>query len=138
MNESRWSPEWIIQAGKELTTALFGGYIIWYTLDMAAKIFALAGDPAKMSSAKDLLLLVLGLTGVVIGYYFGRVPADARAAQAQQQANTAVARMKEVDAMAEKMSKEMREPPRDMAADDAWMKNLISLADEIHTKVYTL
>jgi ribosomal protein L29 len=37
-----------------------------------------------------------GFAGVVVGYYFGRVPADARTAQAQEQIGQAVS---EMDAM---------------------------------------
>ena len=37
-----------------------------------------------MEDAKDILLLLIGLAGVVIDYYFGRVPADARTTQAQK------------------------------------------------------
>jgi hypothetical protein len=39
---------------------------------------------------------MLGITGIVIGYYFGRVPADARATQAQEQANNATAQSEQV------------------------------------------
>jgi hypothetical protein len=37
---------------------------------------------------KDLLLYALALLGTVTGYYLGRVPAELRAQQAQQNANT--------------------------------------------------
>ena len=40
-----------------------------------------------MYDAKDVLLLLLGLAEVVVGCYFGRVPAHARASQAQEQDN---------------------------------------------------
>jgi hypothetical protein len=46
-------------------------------------------------------MLMLGLAGVVVGYYFGRVPADARAAQAQDQANAATAQTEQVNAQAQ-------------------------------------
>ena len=36
---------------------------------------------------------MLTVAGVVVGYYFGRVPADARAAQAQDQANKISAKL---------------------------------------------
>jgi hypothetical protein len=44
-----------------------------------------------MEDAKELLATMTGLSGVVIGYYFGRVPGESRASQAQQQMATAVA-----------------------------------------------
>ena len=55
----------------------------------------------KIADAKDVLLLLLGLAGVVVGYYFGRVPADARTAQAQQNADAASARAEQVSSQAE-------------------------------------
>ena len=81
----KWTPEVIIQAGKEIVTAVLGLLIVGYALYLAYLTFSYVDDPTKMSEAKDVLLLILGLAGVVIGYYFGRVPADARAVQAAYQ-----------------------------------------------------
>ena len=50
----------------------------------------LLGSADKMTQGKELLSILTGLFGVVLGYYFGRIPADARAAQAQVQAAKAV------------------------------------------------
>lgn len=51
-----------------------------------------AAEVKAMSDAfgrqKDLLLYALALLGTVTGYYLGRVPAELRAQQAQQTANT--------------------------------------------------
>jgi len=51
-----------------------------------------AADVKAMTDAfgreKDLLLYALALLGTVTGYYLGRVPAELRAQQAQQTANT--------------------------------------------------
>ena len=65
-----------IQLMKEVVTALLGVIIVGFTLVMGWKAFSYVGEQQKMSDAKDVLLLMLGLAGVVIGYYFGRVPAD--------------------------------------------------------------
>ena len=70
---------------KEGVTALLGIGIVGYTLYWTGRAFAMAGDPTRMADAKDLLTFLSGFAGVVVGYYFGRVPADARTAQAQQQ-----------------------------------------------------
>lgn len=94
--DRRWSPEQLIQLGKEIVTALIGLVVVIYTLIVARQTMGLAGDEAKIADAKDVLLLLLGLAGVVVGYYFGRVPADARAAQAQGQANEASARAEKI------------------------------------------
>jgi hypothetical protein len=96
-----------IQWFKEGVTALLGLIIVGYTLVMGWRVFSFVGDQEKMSDAKDILMLMLGLAGVVIGYYFGRVPADARATRAQQQADAASARAEqlraEVNTMADKI-----------------------------------
>jgi len=38
-----------------------------------------------MEDAKALLAVMSGLSGVVVGYYFGRVPGEAHASRAQDQ-----------------------------------------------------
>jgi hypothetical protein len=105
--ESPWTPEVIIQAFKEVITALLGLAVVGYTLILAGNTLALVGQPQKLSDAKDILTLVLGLAGVVVGYYFGRVPADARASQAQQQANEATAQAEQVSAQAQVVADEV-------------------------------
>lgn len=94
-----WTPDVIIQAFKEIVTAILGLILVGYTLYIAKKTFDFAGQQ-QITDAKDVLLLMLGLAGVVIGYYFGRVPADARATQAQEQANAATAQTEQVHAQA--------------------------------------
>ena len=93
---SQWSPDLILQAFKEIVTAVLGLMLVGWTVSLTQRTFTYVGDPAKISDAKDVLLLALGLAGVVVGYYFGRVPADMRATQAQQQANTASAHAEEM------------------------------------------
>lgn len=104
---SLWTPEVVIQAFKEVVTALLGLAVVIYTLILAGNTLALVGQPEKLSDAKDVLLLILGLAGVVVGYYFGRVPADARASQAQQQANDATAQAEQVNAQAQVIADEV-------------------------------
>lgn len=72
-----------------------------YTLYLAWSTFSYVGKQQEMTDAKDVLMLLLGLAGVVVGYYFGRVPADARATQAQEQANAATAQTEQVTAQAQ-------------------------------------
>lgn len=97
---SRWTPELVIQAFKELITAIFGVLILVFTLVLAKKTFGFVNNSEQVAQAKDILLLLLGLAGVVVGYYFGRVPADARANQAQEKADLAVSHAGQVDAAA--------------------------------------
>lgn len=111
-NTQQWTPELWLQRFKEIVTAILGIAIVVFTLILALLAFGVVNgnatlDKEKMAAAKDILLLVLGLTGVVIGYYFGRVPADARAAQAQQQANTATSQAEQISAQAQSVADEI-------------------------------
>jgi len=89
-------------------TAVLGVGIVAYTLYMTYRAFGMVGDATRMGNAKDLLTYLSGFAGVVVGYYFGRVPADARTAQAQQQIGQAVSdkeqAMGTMDAMKEKLT----------------------------------
>jgi len=107
--KSRWTPEQIIQGFKELVTALLGVLVVAYTLRLAWNTFDYAGETGKITDAKDILMLMLGLAGVVVGYYFGRVPADASAAKAQDQVNTANAQTEQVTARAQVMADEVEQ-----------------------------
>ena len=93
---------------KEIVTAVLGVGIVAYTLYMTYRAFGMVGDATRMGNAKDLLTYLSGFAGVVVGYYFGRVPADARTAQAQQQIGQAVSdkeqAMGTMDAMKEKLT----------------------------------
>ena len=108
-SSDRWTPEQIVHAFKEVLTGVLALLLVFYTLRIAQQTFALAGDQQKISDAKDVLLLMLGLAGVVIGYYFGRVPADARAAQAQQQAIAATAQVEQINAKAQQVAERIDE-----------------------------
>jgi hypothetical protein len=99
-----WTPELKLQLFKEIITALLGLVIIGFTLWFALRCFYLAGNTKKIGDAKDLLTILLGIAGVVVGYYFGRVPADARAAQASNRADTAVRQREQVKAQARGIS----------------------------------
>ena len=103
----QWTPELIIQFFKEVVTALMGLSLIAYTLYMLNSVLGLVGDANKLTSAKDLLLLLLSLTGVVLGYYFGRLPADARAAQAQQQAVSATSKTAQIGVHANQLNQQL-------------------------------
>jgi len=96
--KTTWTPEQKIQGFKELVTAILGVLVLACTLFLAGWTFYYVGDQSKITNAKDVLQILLGTAGVVIGYYFGRVPADARAAQAQEQANAATAQTEQVGA----------------------------------------
>ena len=75
---------------KEVVTAIIALLIALTTLLLVLYLVPLLGSADKMTQGKELLSILTGLFGVVLGYYFGRIPADARAAQAQVQAAKAV------------------------------------------------
>ena len=99
--KTTWTPEQKIQGFKELVTAILGVLVLVCTLFLAGWTFCYVGEQPKMTNAKDVLQILLGVAGVVIGYYFGRVPADARAVQAQEQANAATAQTEQISAQAQ-------------------------------------
>jgi hypothetical protein len=100
-----WSPEQIIQFFKEVVTSVMGLVVIGFTLYLVNSASSYVGDATKLSEAKDLLLLLFSLTGVIIGYYFGRIPADAHAAQAQKEANDATAQSRQVSSRAAEIAR---------------------------------
>jgi hypothetical protein len=102
-----WPPELEIQFFKEVFTAVLALVIIGATTVTAFRSFNMVGDATKMGDAKDLLTIMLGVAGVVLGYYFGRVPSDARAAQATNRADEAVSQREEMKTKAKNLAGEM-------------------------------
>jgi len=89
-----------LSALKEVITGLMALSILGFGLYMLASLFATGGrvpskdlDAAALKEAferqKDVLLYGLSLVGTVLGYYFGRVPAELHAQQAQRRADKA-------------------------------------------------
>jgi hypothetical protein len=74
---------------REIVTATLGIAIVGFTLAMTGLAFSMAGEGPRMQDAITVLTLLFGLAGVVVGYYFGRVPAEARAMEAHERADTA-------------------------------------------------
>jgi hypothetical protein len=110
---------------KEYVTAIVAGLLVLATICLTFYTVWQAGDNSKISQSKDILMLFLGPFGTVLGYYFGRVPADARAAQAQQGMAQAAAHVEQINAkaiqvaeQAEELTGELEKPPgvRGMAA----------------------
>jgi hypothetical protein len=74
-----------VQAIKEWITHGLALAIVGSTIFCALWSFNFLGNADQMEDAKALLAVMSGLAGVVVGYYFGRVPADAHASRAQDQ-----------------------------------------------------
>ena len=82
-----WDKRMLI--GRELMTNVLGALIVLVTLTIAIVTIFSVGNASTFAAAKDVLLFMNGLVGVVLGYYFGRVPGDARADKAEREAKTA-------------------------------------------------
>jgi hypothetical protein len=78
-----------MQDMREIVTAILGIAIVLFTLALTGLAFSMAGEGPRMRDAITVLTLLFGLAGVVVGYYFGRVPAEARAVEAQARADVA-------------------------------------------------
>ncbi|HMA36714.1 MAG TPA: hypothetical protein VKY74_19825 [Chloroflexia bacterium] len=80
-----------VQWLKETVAAILAVFVVGGTLLLAilALLVLLFRGNTDFQGAKDVLLVLSGLSGAIIGYYFGRIPGDERAAQAQQQAAAA-------------------------------------------------
>lgn len=78
-----------LATAKEAIAGCLGIAIVLATL--ATAVIALlavftVGNEKVWAAAKDILVLLIGLVGVVLGYYFGRVPGEARADKAEAEA----------------------------------------------------
>ena len=103
------SQQQVIQLVKEVVTAILGIMILVFTLVLIARTFGLIdlGDEEKLAEGKEILQILLGLAGVVLGYYFGKVPADAQAARARDEANAANERSRALTARAGDLAEEL-------------------------------
>jgi hypothetical protein len=105
--ERKWTPELRIQAFKEGVTALIGLLLVALTGYLAVRTLDVAGDQAKSADSQAVLTVMVGLAGVVLGYYFGRVPAEAQATQARIEASAATAGAEAVGLKAEALATEV-------------------------------
>jgi hypothetical protein len=78
-----------IVTGKEIVTGIMGSAIVVVTLTVAIIAIFSASNAETYAAAKDILLFLNGLVGVVLGYYFGRVPGEARAEKAENETRKA-------------------------------------------------
>jgi uncharacterized protein HemX len=136
----QWPPELKMQLIKEIVTAALAFLIVIFTLIVVWRSFTFVGNTQKVGDAKDLLTIMLGLAGVVVGYYFGRVSADAQASQANAKAGQAARENANLKTKAQGISANLDGIIDDsapaMASDSdaaaAHMAQLRSLRDELH------
>jgi Na+-transporting methylmalonyl-CoA/oxaloacetate decarboxylase gamma subunit len=81
----------VSQGLREATTVTIAGVVVFLAAWMLVSTFQAAGkvtaDTAAFTRQKDIMLYGLSLLGTVMGYYFGRAPAELRAKQAEKAAN---------------------------------------------------
>jgi hypothetical protein len=78
-----WQWDKGLAVGKEVVTGCLGVLIVIVTLGVAVVTLSVAGTDGTWEHAKDVLLILNGLVGVVLGYYFGRIPAEVQANKAE-------------------------------------------------------
>jgi hypothetical protein len=71
---------------REVTTTVIAGVVVLVALTMLWRTFSAAPDFAQK---KDVMLYGLTILGTVVGYYFGRVPAERRAETSERKATEA-------------------------------------------------
>lgn len=76
---------------REYVTATLAGIICLGTVVLVGIAFTSVGDPDTFNRAKDLLLFLNPIVGVVIGYYFTKVSTEGRAESAEANAQAASA-----------------------------------------------
>jgi hypothetical protein len=84
---------------KEIVTSVLALGIAAVSLIMLWMTFKSA-DSTAFAAYKDILLYGLSLFGTVLGYYFGRVPAELHAQQATAQADKAQAQVTQAQSVA--------------------------------------
>jgi hypothetical protein len=139
----RWTPELDIQLFKEVVTAVIGVIIIAFTAYLALKSTGVAGDAEKSKDVQNVLSLMIGLAGVVLGYYFGRVPAEAQATQARKEATAAAAGAEAVGIKGEALAAEVdrvlgAQVPTRGGPQAPDMENMRHARDELRSSLHAL
>jgi hypothetical protein len=117
---SEWTPELRMQRSKERVTALLAFLLVASTMALTYRTFSMAGQDGKMKDAMGVLSLLFGLAGVVVGYYFGRIPGDARAVESHQTTQMAMETMRDMSGAsgtANQMAEKTREIQANLDAD---------------------
>ena len=98
---------------REVTTTVIAMVILAVSIYMMLKTFAGAGG--NFEQMKDIMLYALPILGTVMGYYFGRVPAERRAEasekesqQAQVTAQNATAQALQTQQQAEQKTQQVK------------------------------
>jgi len=74
-----YSKEIVVKNLKEIVAAVLALLIVGSTVFWSIGAYFFVGNTGQMHDAKELLATMAGLAGVVLGYYFGRIPAEKHA-----------------------------------------------------------
>jgi hypothetical protein len=109
---------------KELATGALAVVIVLTTLGIAvAGVFWVHGAEGR-DAARDTLVFLNGLVGVVVGYYFGRIPGESRADRAETDAIQArAARDRLVAGVREVLAAARIDPERAVAGDQVTLSS---------------
>lgn len=116
--------EFKLRRFREYVTAIFAAIFILTTIVMIIIAFVKSADAAANARMKDLLLIVLPYTGVVLGYYFNRVTSEARAENAESTAQNAMASAQ--SAIEQRQQAEDREEAASLEA-EKWKSSMAEL-----------
>jgi hypothetical protein len=97
-------PEQRILIRRERVTNWLALAIVSSTIFSVLWSFRYVSDPDQMDNAKTVIAAMSGLAGVVIGYYFGRGPGEARASQANDQIEQMRGGMREAGGKVEQLA----------------------------------
>jgi len=88
-----------LTALREGVTGCLGVLIVLTTLVLILSTFLLLllRPAAEFEPMRNILVMLNGMTGVVLGYYFGRMPTEARAQQAEKGRDSAEAQRTEAE-----------------------------------------
>jgi hypothetical protein len=98
-----------LQTFREIVAGLLALGVVATMLLVAFRTLGQIGDSAKVQQTKDLLTVLLGPAGVVLGYYFGRGPAETAATHASKRADDAQADRDAVRARARNAERSLTE-----------------------------
>jgi hypothetical protein len=96
-----------LQWTREIITAVIAAVIVGGTIWIAYRAVSSVGTQTEAAAIKDLLTIMLGPLGVVIGYYFGKVPAESQAAEATRRADAAITDRVEVRAKVQQVASDL-------------------------------
>jgi hypothetical protein len=104
---------------REITATLIAAVVVIVTMILLWMTFNQTAAP-DFQQKKDVMLYGLTILGTVIGYYFGRVPAERRAETAEQRAGEAQSTASEATVASTQAQQQARQAAR--AKDEATKK----------------